>query len=282
MRAVVVPSSFVLFAAGLAACGLAGCGGSDRGGRGYVVIVPRDGSTNTGERDGGEEGREDASDDPQRGDGSSEGWPDARETFEDAWSPPDAGGGVEDARGFPDASGFPDAFVPPDAGIADAGRPDSGGPRDGGFPDLGFPFPPQDAGRPDTGNSDSGVPPAFQTTVSIVTGSQITLNLVPPVAPDPLSYTAELGYDNIGPGSQNISIVNVNVNAIIVPVQDFVAGPAHNAPVGFSSQVVSKAAGTGTPLSSPSVLCQIPIAQVTIDFSNGQQLSDIAFVTCVQ
>lgn len=277
MRVAVVLSCLVLLAA---------CGGNDRGGRGYVVIVPRDGSmNNNGGRDGGEEGQEDAGRDPQRGDGSSEGWPDARENFEDASSEGDVGGGFPDARtfpdaGFPDASGFPDATAPADTGIFDAGRPDSGG-RDSGFPDIGFPFP-TDAGRPDSGVGDTGTPPAFQTTVSIVTGSMVTLNLAPPVAPDPLSYEVELGYDNIGPGSQNISIVNVNVNAIIVSVQDFVASPAHNAPVGFSSRVVTKAAGTGTPISNPQLICQLPVASITIDLSNGQQLTDVALVNCVQ
>jgi hypothetical protein len=265
---------------------LAACGGNDRGGRGYVVVVARDGNNVNEGRDAGEDGstdnpREDAGDRPNDNDASTEPFdardeprPDATEGFPDAWSPEDVG--------FADAAGFMDASGPPDSGRFDAGRPDTG-PSDSGFPDIGFPFPPGDAGRPDTGsNSDSGTPPQFQTTVSMNPGtSQVVLNLIPPVAADPLSFTAELFYDNVGPGSQNISIININVMALIFPVQDFVAGPAHNAPVGSSSRVVNKVAGTGQPVSAPETYCGFP-AIVLIDFSNGQSLQDFGSVTCLQ
>jgi hypothetical protein len=257
---------------------LAACGGSDRGGRGYVVVVARDANMNPNE---GRDAEESAGDANQTG-GTDAGLPgDANDpqpgdaqNFPDAWSPPDAG--------FEDAETFPDAWSPPDAGRIDAGRPDGGRP-DMGFPDLGIPFPPADAGRPDTGLSDSGTPPAYQTTVSLVAPSlsQVTLDLIPPVDADPLTYSVELSYDNVGPGSQNISITNVNVVALIFPLQDFQAGPAHNAPVGITTHTVSKIAGTGQALSAPETYCGLP-AIILLEFSNGQQIQDIGLVNCIQ
>jgi len=121
----------------------------------------------------------------------------------------------------------------------------------------------------------------FQTTVSMTPGtSQVVLDLNTPVAPDPLTFTVDLTYDNVGPGAQVISITNVHVDALIFPIQDFDAGPDHNAPVGNSMQTVNKIAGSGMPISSPSTYCSLP-AIVTIDFSNGQQLSDFGVTTCI-
>src|SRR5213075_1953107 len=135
-----------------------------------------------------------------------------------------------------------------DAGVADTGRPDTG-PSDTSLPDFGIPFP-SDAGLPDTGPSDTGTPPAQQTTVSLVMStSQVLLDLNPPIAADPLHFSLDLTYDNVGPGSENISITSVNVMSLFTPLQTFLAGPAHNAPVGTSMQTVTKTPGSGSAIS---------------------------------
>lgn len=255
---------------------LAACGGNDRDGRNYVIL--RDSSVS---RPDAVEPQEDASEDDEAGVGDRGVFDAGEDETFDADGPRDADG-FPDARTFPDA-GFPDANNPPpfDAGRPDIGVPgfpDASGPFDAGRPDAGRP----DAGRPDSGQTDSGTPPAFQTTVSLTPGTAfVTLNLQPPVAADPLSFSSELTYDNVGPGSQVISVTNVEVSAIILPIQTFVAGPAYNAPVGFTTNTISKSPGTAAAITAPETYCGLP-AIVYIDLSNGQQLTDISVVSCVQ
>jgi hypothetical protein len=260
--------SLLLILTAVSACG------NDRDGRNYIIL-----------RD------------------SSVGRPDAIEMFDDSGLPINRDGGIDDGNTnipdadprdgeetFPDAqerdaSGFPDANGPHDSGRPDLGVPsfpdagrDAGLPFDAGRPDAGRP----DSGQWDSGQPDSGTPPQFQTTVTLTPGtSLVTMNLQPPVQPDPLSFSAELTYDNIGPGSQLISITNVSLSVIVITLQDFVAGPAYNAPVGFTTHTVSKAPGTAAAISIPETYCGFPMI-VTIDFSNGAQATDITTITCVQ
>src|SRR5262249_39764773 len=112
MRALVV---FTIFAVATAACG------SDRNGRGYVVVVPRDGSTGGGGRGARGEGNEDGG----VRDGEEPDPFDARGQWDagEPWQP--------DAESFLDAEEpwQPDAETFPDASRPDTGRPDLGIPN---------------------------------------------------------------------------------------------------------------------------------------------------------
>jgi hypothetical protein len=259
-----------LLAAAIAACG----GGRER--RGYVVVVPQDGGPTEG-RDSGREGGRDAEDRPIENDGG------IRDSSEEVR---DAGEGFPDAEESPDAEEFPDTGRP-DNGIPDTGPPDTGridtGIPDVGWPDFGFP----DSGRSDTGTldsgtPDSGAPPQFQTTVSFVTGTLlVSMNLVPPVASDPLSFGAELQYDNVGPGSQTISVASASVQLLFFSTHTFAVGPAHVAAVGVTTRAVSKTPGSGSAISAPETYCDLPVI-ATLDLSNGQQISDFTVLNCIR
>ncbi|MCK6546702.1 hypothetical protein L6R52_12700 [Myxococcota bacterium] len=256
--------SVLLFAATLAACGT-----PDRNNGGFRVVerrdsgIPRDAATAP---DAGSE----APDAGFAGEDAGEGF--------DVWVGDEDAGVPDTGPQRPDAT-FPDATFP-DASWPDASIPDTGPRRDAGGFDAGNN--PWDGGLPiwpDGGvMTDGGV--NYQTNVSILSSTAV-INLQPPVAADPLTYTVQLQYDNSGPGSETISVVNASVSLIVI-TQNFQMGPPHTAPVGSSQRTVAKIPGTAdTGLSFPDLLCAGLPAIVTIELSNGALLSDLPQITCV-
>lgn len=182
--------------------------------------------------------------------------------------------------GFPDA-GFRDAESPPDFGFPDQGFPDAFAfdampPRDSGIgpdafvPDFGVP--PFDSGTP----VDAG-PPAFQTTVS-VTASQLILS------GGNTEYTATFNYDNIGPGSQTISVVTARVDWIQGSLQTFSLAPSsHVASVGSTQRNVATVPGSQSPpvdVLFEQFVCALGITTVYLEFSNGQTLTELTTLQC--
>jgi hypothetical protein len=164
---------------------------------------------------------------------------------------------------------FFDAEPPFDAGFRDADVPDVGF-RDAGFRDA-TPAPP-DASPPDAGRLE-------QTMVSFVPGTAV-------IRTDgtDLEFQATLEYDNVGPGSETISVVSAAATYVIGgTMQIFSVGPAHAAPVGLSQRPVEKIPGTGDRALDPLTLqfvCALQLVGVELELSNGLLVTEIATLDC--
>jgi len=205
-----------------------------------------------------------------------------------------ADAGLEDAAledaGLEDAGFTPDA-LDPDLGFLDAQRAEIGGldlgigNRDVSFPEAGgfdLSFPSFDGSWPEIGGLFDGG--AVQTTVRLVPGSvSVWLNLQPPVAMDPLFFTAEASFNNVGAADEQISfpVARLSILAGGLMQHSFVVEPDHLAPVGQSTKMIMKRAGSGMgTFATPSMLCNAT-ALLRIEVSNGQLLFEPVTVTCV-
>lgn len=268
-------STRALLAALPLAAALAACGAPDRSNGGFRVVERRDSGVfadaagsnvdgSTSEHDAGFDVDDAGALDAWLGDDVGER--DGGTTFPDAETP-DSGTPTFPDASWPDAS-WPDANVPDTGPRRDAGPFDAGTPRDSGLPIF-----------PDGGvMTDGGV--SYQTNVAILSSTAV-INLQPPVAADPLSYSVQLEFDNSGPGSENLSVVSASVSLIVI-TQNFQMGPSHNAPVGVSQRTIAKIPGTAdTALTFPDLLCAGLPAFVTIELSNGVVLTDLPQISCV-
>lgn len=186
---------------------------------------------------------------------------------------------------FPDAELGDAGFVFPDA-AADAGVifPDAAFDAgfDGGFNFPDFGIPPRDASVPrDGGSVDSG--PPLQTDVSAVAGtSAATLN----AAGTNIEFSVQLAYDNSGPTAETIRVTRAAADPVL-PLgtpYEFRVGPDHVAPVGHSIENVSKIPGSGTGTIEPllvQVVCSFGQMSITLEFSNGDVLIELAPLTCI-
>ena len=228
---------------------------------------------------------------------------DGAQTTGDSGEAKDSGPAITDDTGVATDTGHVDTGAIVDSGFADSGvELDGGGSIDTGIPggtdagngdrDGGFGF---DIPRFDFGGgffdgtlpSFDGAFPRFdggvvQTDVTMPNGGRVLLDLMPPVDPDPLRFSAELVFDNSGAAPEMISITNARVfSAIPFFAQDFQVEPDHLAPIGVSMKMVMKAAGSGSanPM-DPMALCNTS-ALLTLEVSNGQRIVDLITVTCV-
>jgi len=230
---------------------------------------------------------------------------------EDAAMRADTGTSAIDA-GFIDAGGADTGLPRLDADLPrlDAGLPrrDGGGPRiDAGGPVRDGSFPGRDSAIPQLDGSIPPIPdgslpswdvawpqwdgslPSFdagavQTTVSFVATSTpvVELNLMPPVASDPLHFEAVLQYDNTGTSTETMNVTTALVGGILPPWNHtFAVEPDHFAPPGTSTKQVRKVLGSGAALTNPANLCDRRAA-VILTMSNGRRVYKTVTVTCVQ
>ena len=208
--------------------------------------------------------------------------PDAGETVMDAGRPADAGTmPVIDAGEF-----MPDARVRPDLGFParDAGLPrfDGSLPRfDGSLPSFDGSLPSFDAGMAQTSVSISSSMP-----------TEIWLNLMPIVSPDPIRASVTLDYDNSGTADDLVSvdqatllIVVQNAGSPSIPrlfTQTFVLGPDYLAPPGQTTKTLSKVLGSAMPqmVMMPQDLCNQRFI-LTLQMSNGQSTLAQGMTNCV-
>ena len=226
----------------------------------------------------------------------------------------DAGGGILDTgMEILDALPFADAseagVIDSDAEVADFGTtpggdtgiPDFGvmPPRpDGGFPplpDTGLPplpdgsFPPlPDGSFPPLGDGGFMLPDFGVRMVDVraVMGTAVAhLNLMPPIAMDPIDFAIDLEYDNRTPMNEQISIVNADIFLFSLTggilQQSFSMQPVHNAPPGVTVKQHTKVAGSGMPASipNPSGLCG-GMGTVNIMMSNGVMVLGLVNIMC--
>jgi hypothetical protein len=224
---------------------------------------------------------------------------------QDSGGPADLGTAIDAGEAMDTGSPI-DAGLPPDTGAFDAGLEDVGGPGvdvglgfdagfpgfdGGGFPDFGLNF---DGSFPDLGLSFDGSFPGFdagavQTSVSVIPGTaSLYLDLMPPVDPDPVRFSVELRYENVGPSDELITVTSARVTALSASVglfqQTFMMRPDHLAPVGTSSKTISKTPGSGSVgLPNPQTWCSAPPQGVVrLELSNGRSVFELVPIQCVQ
>jgi|GEM_PF-6517927 len=193
-----------------------------------------------------------------------------------------------------------------DVGVIDAGEVlsdsgsiafDGGLPRrDGSFPSFDGSLPSFDGSFPSFDGSfpsfDSGAGNQSQTVVSFSTTSttQVTLNLMPIVAADPISVSISLDFNNSGTTPELITFTQVTLimtgqasGGFPTPfLQRFSIGPGYLATPGQSSKTFFKATGSGSPnmVTDPMQFCNQTFI-VTLILTNGQTLFQQGTSQCV-
>ena len=207
----------------------------------------------------------------------------------------DSGSAVRDA----DLPAIDAGSIVPDVGVFDAGEVladsgsiafDGGLPRrDGSFPSFDGSFPSFDGSFP---SFDSGSGNQSQTVVSFSTTStiQVTLNLMPIVAADPISVSIPLDFDNSGTTPELITFTQATLimtgqasGGLPLPfLQRFSIGPGYLATPGQSSKTFFKTTGSGNPnmVTDPMQFCNQTFI-VTLILTNGQTLFQRGTSQCV-
>ena len=214
----------------------------------------------------------------------------------------DSGSTVRDA----DLPAIDAGSIVPDVGVFDSGEVladsgsiafDGGLPRrDGSFPSFDGSLPSFDGSFPSFDGSfpsfDSGSGNQSQTVVSFSTTStiQVTLNLMPIVAADPISVSIPLDFDNSGTTPELITFTQATLimtgqatGGLPLPfLQRFSIGPGYLATPGQSSKTFFKTTGSGNPnmVTDPMQFCNQTFI-VTLILTNGQTLFQQGTSQCV-
>ena len=122
--------------------------------------------------------------------------------------------------------------------------------------------------------------------VRAVMGTGIAnLNLMPPLAMDPIDFAIDLEYDNRTGMNAQVSILSADLFLFSVAGgivrQTFNMQPIHNAPPGVTTKQHMKVPGSGMPASitTPSALCG-GMGTVSLMMSNGAAVLGLVNVTC--
>jgi hypothetical protein len=179
-----------------------------------------------------------------------------------------------------------DARVRPDLGFPSR---DSGLPRfDGSLPSFDGSLPSFDGSLPmfDAGMTQTDV------AISASMATEVWLNLMPIVSPDPIRAAVTLDYDNSGNTNDLLSVSRVNLLILVsstggptIPMlfnQTFVLGPDYVAVPGLTTKTLNKVLGSAMPnmVMMSMNLCNQQFI-MTLEMSNGQNLLTQGTTSCV-